>query len=120
MEQHHEDDDSDVDSHLSGGIGISYSSGIISIDSTVATQTWVSTNFDNSGNDYVSSASGSGDGTLTLTRTDGGTVTADLSHTHSEYNTYTDSDVDSHLSGGTGISYVSGVISIDSTVATET
>jgi hypothetical protein len=35
MEQHHEDDDSDVDSHLSGGIGISYSSGIISIDSKV-------------------------------------------------------------------------------------
>lgn len=39
--------DSNVDSHLSGGTGIDYSSGVISIDSTVATQIWVSNNFNN-------------------------------------------------------------------------
>jgi len=40
-------DDSDVDSHLSGGTGINYSTGTISIDSTVATQTWVGNNYNN-------------------------------------------------------------------------
>src|SRR6056297_462010 len=90
-------------------------------------------------NNLVQSASGNGNSTLTLTKQGGSTVTVDLLHSHvanqlpsditvmSNYDTddlsegdnnkyftnaRVDTQVDSHLSGGTGIDYNAGTISV--------
>src|SRR6056297_3653067 len=90
-------------------------------------------------NNSVQSASGNGNSTLTLTKQGGSTVTVDLLHSHvanqlpsditvmSNYDTddlsegdnnkyftnaRVDTQVDSHLSGGTGIDYNAGTISV--------
>src|SRR6056297_3589802 len=90
-------------------------------------------------NNLVQSASGNGNSTLTLTKQGGSTVTVDLLHSHvanqlpsditvmsncdtddlsegdnNKYftNARVDTQIDSHLSGGTGIDYNAGTISV--------
>jgi hypothetical protein len=72
-------------------------------------------NWDDAYDRSVTGVSGSGNGTLTINREGVTDVTTDLGHTHTEseitdLDYYTDSDVDTHLSGGTGISYSTGTI----------
>ena len=109
-----------VNAHLQGGTGVTYASGIISIgqgvdttdDVTFANITATSVSSDFFGSVFSNALS------IKLVDAENGTInlnnnsTDDLVEgTTNRY--YADSLVDSHLSGGNGISYSAGSISID-------
>ena len=86
--------DADVDAHLVGGTGITYSAGNISITNT-----------------GVSAATYGDSSTIpVITVNAQGQITGVLGAGVNIPAGYGDVDVDAHLSGGTGISYTSGVI----------
>ena len=93
-----------IDNHLSGGTGVSYSSGTISIGQSVGTT------------DNVTFASVTADVTGTVSSLSNHD-TDDLSEGTSNLY-FTTGRVDNHLSGGTGISYSSGTIDLDNTAVT--
>jgi len=106
--------DSLVDSHLSGGTGVSYSTGTISIGQAVGVADDVV--FNTVSSDVISTA----DSTVLVDAANntlyfGGNTTDDLTEgTTNLY--YSNTLVDSHLSGGTGVSYDTGSISIGQAV----
>jgi len=92
-------------------------------------------NFTHLNDNNISSVSGNGNGTLTITKNNSSVITTDLLHSHTAnqlpsdllttYTTdnlvegttnkyFTSANVDGYLTGGTGINYSSGVISLDS------
>ena len=81
-------DDSDVDSHLSGGTGIDYNSGTITntdTGSSAVSSHESSYNHSNFGTAYdrsITGVSGDGNSTLTINRQGADNLTTDLSHTH--------------------------------------
>ena len=87
--------DSDIDAHLSGGTGITYSSGNISITNT-----------------GVSAATYGDSSTIPrITVNAQGQITAVVGASVNIPPGYGDADVEAYLSGGTGIGFSSGVIS---------
>jgi hypothetical protein len=93
-----------IDNHLSGGTGVSYSNGTISIGQSVGTSDNVTFN--------------------TVTADVTGTVSSLSNHDTDDLSEgvsnlyFTTGRVDNHLSGGTGISYNSGTIDLDNTAVT--
>jgi len=100
--------DARVDSHLSGGTGVGFNAGVISIGQSVGTTDNVTFNT------VTSDVTGNVTGTVSdISNHD----TDDLSEgTTNLY--YTDARVDAHLSGGTGVSFSNGTISIGQSVDT--
>jgi hypothetical protein len=101
-------EDSLVDSHISGGTGIIYSSGLISHGDT-STQSSVS----NTGNTVIQSISLDTFGHITAISS-AALDTDDIIEANNKY--YSDNLVDSHLSGGTGVIYSAGEIAIGQSV----
>jgi len=97
-----------IDNHLSGGTGVSYSSGTISIGQSVGTT------------DNVTFASVTADVTGTVSSLSNHD-TDDLSEGMSNLYFTTaraETAVDNHLTGGTGISYSNGTIDLENTAVT--
>ncbi|NBO69839.1 hypothetical protein EBV26_05045 [bacterium] len=101
--------DSQVDSHLSGGTGITYSNGTIDLDNTTVT----------------ASSYGSASAVATFTVDSQGRLTAasdtTIDITASQVNDFSssvESAVDNYLVGGTGLSYSNGTIDLDDTTVT--
>ena len=68
--------------------------------------------WDTSYNRSITGVSGSGNDIITISQQDGGNESTDLSHTHTNSEiTDFNNGVDSHLNGGTDISYSNGTIS---------
>lgn len=103
-----------VDAHLTGGTGVTYSSGIVSIGQDVSTSANVS--FNKVTGVLAGNVESTADSTVLVDATNNilylnGNTTDDLPEGASN-KYYTDSLVENYLSGGTGVTYNSGVISI--------
>jgi len=93
----------DVDSHLSGGVGIGYSTGAITVDLSELTD--MTEDVVGAEDELILLDSGA-DRRKLLSEITLSAFNDDLTH-------YTNSDVDSHLSGGVGITYTTGAIAVD-------
>ena len=101
--------ESAVDDYVSGGTGLSYNLGQLSLDDTAVT----------------AGSYGSADEVATFTvdaqgrLTAAGSTTIDITASQvSDFNSAVDNEIDSYLEGGVGLSYGGGVIDLDDTAVT--
>jgi hypothetical protein len=100
--------DARVDSHLSGGTGVGFNAGVISIGQSVGTTDDVSFNT------VTSDVTGNLTGTVSdISNHDTDDLSEGVSNLY-----YTDARVNAHLNGGTGVSFSNGTISIGQSVDT--
>jgi hypothetical protein len=97
-----------VDNHLSGGTGVTYNTGTISIGQDVSTSANVT--FATVTADLTGDVTGT---VSSLSNHDTDDLSEGMSNLY-----FTTGRVDSHLSGGTGITYTSGTIDLDNTAVT--
>ena len=100
-----------VDSHLSGGTGITYTTGTIAITNTAV----ASGNYGNAG--AVATFTVNAQGQLTAAAS----TVIDIASTQiNDFSSAVNSATDAHLTGGDGIDYTAGDIAVDSTVVRTT
>ena len=103
------DFNSAIDSHLSGGTGISYSNGTIDLDNTTVT----AGSYGAAGS--VATFTVDAQGRLTAA----GDTTIDISASQvNDFSSSVESAVDNYVTGGTGLTYSNGTLDLDNTAVT--
>ena len=95
-----------VDDHLSGGTGITYSTGTIDLDNTAVT----AGSYGEAGS--VSTFTVDAQGRLTAAGETSINITASQV---SDFTTAAETAIDGHVTGGTGLTYTSGTLDLDNT-----